>query len=112
MGNKDKQSELSREIRANLKEDREKIKEFRELLIKAVSISADGESDPLAKISITEGYAKICAELSKNNSLLVEILKLEKKNGPSDDDFSEEETDTLFDEIEGDVPDTEEEDPN
>lgn len=98
-----KQSEdLIDEAHGNLKEDREKLKEFAELLNKALSI---GEAlDPLAKIGLTEQFARLSGELTKNNSLLIELAKLRAKKEiltkPKKDGFDEEEADTMFDEIE------------
>jgi len=98
-----KQSEdLIDEAHDNLKEDRAKIKEFTDLLNKAVSVGED--IDPLAKISLSEQFARLTGELTKNNSLLIELAKLRAKKetvkDKKNDGFDEDEADTMFDEIE------------
>jgi hypothetical protein len=97
-----KQSEeLIDEAHVNLKDDRAKIKEFTELLNKAISVGED--VDPLAKISLAESFARLTGELTKNNSLLIELAKLRAKKetlSKGKQGFDEEEADTMFDEIE------------
>jgi hypothetical protein len=99
-----KQSEdLIDEAHGNLGEDRAKIKEFTELLNKAISVGED--VDPLAKIALAESFARLTGELTKNNSLLIELAKLRAKKESvtkgKGEGFDEDEADTMFDEIEG-----------
>lgn len=98
-----KQSEdLIDEAHGNLSEDRGKIKEFTDLLNKAISVGED--VDPLAKIALAESFARLTGELTKNTSLLIELAKLRAKKEVlakgKNDGFDEGEADTMFDEIE------------
>jgi hypothetical protein len=99
---KEKPSEnLIDEAHKNLGEDRKAIKDFLDLIQKAASV---GEGiDPLAKIALSEAFARLSGELNKNNSLVVELAKLKAKKeflkNPHSA-FSSDETDTMFDEIE------------
>lgn len=105
-----KQSEdLIDEAHTNLNEDRKAIKKFSELLNKAMTVGGGVDVDPITKISLAESFARLTGELNKNNSLLIELAKLRAKKefakNPKDEGFDEEETDSMFDEIGGNVQD-------
>jgi hypothetical protein len=98
-----KQSEeLIDEAHGNLNEDRSSIKEFTALLEKAAKVGED--LDPMAKIAMAESFARLTGELTKNNSLLIELAKLRAKKefatSSKGDGFNEDEADSMFDEIE------------
>jgi len=101
-----KQSEdLISEAYKNLQDDREKINEFADLLEKAAKVGED--LDPLAKIAMVESFTKLSSELTKNNALFLDLIKIRvKKEAPAQrnkNGFDDDEMVTMFDEIEFDA---------
>lgn len=103
MSAKQQSEDLIDEAHGNLSEDRSSIKEFTALLEKAAKVGED--LDPMSKIAMAESFARLTGELTKNNSLLIELAKLRAKKeyaaGAGKEGFNEEEADSMFDEIEG-----------
>lgn len=96
-----KSDELIDEAIANLSDDRKVMKEFIDGLAESSAEAEDG----LMRMSFGEAFAKMSGELTKNNSLLIELAKLKAKkemiNDRSSDPFGGAEVDSMFDQIEG-----------
>lgn len=95
-----KSDELIDEAHKNLAKDREGLEEFRDVVLKVAKLTGD----PVIQVSLSDSFAKIVDGLTKNNAQLVELAKLRLKKEFLKDPknaFSDDETDTMFDEIEG-----------
>jgi len=88
--------ELFEDIYNNVKEDREMLRSAVTTLLEA----AGDESIALA--SVSEAVAKMVDSMTKANSQLVELAKIKSRREAADsDDFSENEAEEVFSEIEG-----------
>lgn len=88
-------AELIEKLEKKLEADRELIK------AKLTKIDSIGDSPDLTLMSV-EPFAKLAAELNRNNSLYLEMIKTEHKVGAAkeeDDSFSGKELDSLYDEM-------------
>jgi len=104
-----KSDELIDEAHTNLGKDREGLEEFRDILLKTVKVAGD----PIIQVSLCDSFSKLFDCLTKNNAQLVELAKIRlKKEFLKDpkDAFSDDETNTMFDEIEGDSENSKDED--
>lgn len=95
-----KSDELIDEAHRNLAKDRRGLEDFRDVVLKVAKLT----EDPLVQVSLSDSFTKIVDGLTKNNAQLVELAKLRLKKEFLKDPknaFSDDETDTMFDEIEG-----------
>ena len=95
-----KSDELIDEAHKNLAKDRKGLEEFRDVIVKV----AKATGDPVIQVSLADSFTKVIDGLTKNNAQLVELAKLRLKKEFLKDPknaFSDDETDTMFDEIEG-----------
>lgn len=95
-----KSDELIDEAHKNLAKDRQGLEEFRDVVLKVAKMTGD----PVIQVSLSDSFAKIVDGLTRNNAQLVELAKLRLKKEFLKDPknaFSDDETDTMFDEIEG-----------
>lgn len=90
--------DILEEIHENILHDRSRLDGLAQSMIDAA-----GE-DMLAKAAIAEPVSKIVEAMAKSNAQLLEVAKIKLKKETSspenDDEFSDEETDGVFDEIE------------
>lgn len=87
--------DLREEAYTNVKEDRER-------LIRILNDATQSASDPEGKISLARMTVTVSECLTKANAQLIELVKIEKKGDKGGDDkdgFSEEDADSMFDEI-------------
>lgn len=98
------------EIQENVRRDRQRLEKLQDRILSSLEQEPhpdDGEGDeelaPHALAAIAEGVARIADSLSRSNSQLVEIAKLQARESPpakQGDGFSDEENNALFSQIE------------
>lgn len=89
--------QLFQEILTNARRDRKTIETVQDDLIKAVK-SVQVQEDGLTMMAIAEQLAKLADSLTRTNAALVEISKVQAKNGPPPED-PKENADSIYDEI-------------
>lgn len=98
-----KADELLEEILQNVREDRSKVKEIRDKIVKLAvdpDQAATFASEPLAMVGIAENVAKLSDVLTKMNAQLVETMKVSARRDRGEQD-PQAEKDSIFDEIAG-----------
>lgn len=88
---------IFQEILKNARNDRNKVEILRDQLLRSVDYS-----DP-SWVAICETIVRISDSLTRNNSQLVEILKMSPKLDGKDES-KDSDKDSIFDEIESNIP--------
>lgn len=94
-------TDLIQEALKNLREDREKVKAVRDLLVNSVVGSEESEQPLVIDAEISENIARLSDVLTKMNIQIVDLAKASLKSSVPDDQTLDPKS--IFDEIESEL---------